>query len=328
MAFKYQARDPKAWEKRADQQGSDFKGVIIDDVETYTPKKGDNFVRILPPTFENPEHYGMDVWVHYGIGPDRASALCLHKMKNEKCPICDARMAAERRGDEDMASELKASRRVLVWILDRNDQAKGPMAWTMPWTLDRDICKISRDKRTGQIYTIDDPNEGYDLSFEREGEKMQVKYTGIQLSRRPSSVDEDTLDYISELPLTEILVWRNFDELSEMFGSGGEPASERGARPGRDAPRNERAEAAPARRESSAPPARRALPQREQPDARDQGVDEDDIPFDQPAAQEDRPQTRRPMREADPEPERAAPPPTSGGSRAAELRARLNAAKK
>jgi hypothetical protein len=187
VAFQYKKRDAGAWEKRASQQGGDYQGFIVDEAKVYTPKKGDNFVRILPPTFENADHYGIDVWVHYGIGPDRASAICLQKMKNMPCPLCEARARAERGGDEDLAGELKPSRRVMVYMLDRKDEAAGPQVWSMPWTLDREVCKISRDKRTGQVYAIDDPNEGYDLSFEREGEGMMVKYAGIQLSRRPSS---------------------------------------------------------------------------------------------------------------------------------------------
>jgi hypothetical protein len=221
VAFQYKKRDAGAWEKRASQQGGDYQGFIVDEAKVYTPKKGDNFVRILPPTFENAGHYGIDVWVHYGIGPDRASAICLQKMKNMPCPLCEARARAERGGDEDLAGELKPSRRVMVYMLDRKDEAAGPQVWSMPWTLDREVCKISRDKRTGQVYAIDDPNEGYDLSFEREGEGMMVKYAGIQLSRRPSSVDEETLEYISTLPLPMVLRWREYQELHELFAGSG-----------------------------------------------------------------------------------------------------------
>jgi len=60
-----------------------------------------------------------------------------------------------------------------------------------------------------------------DLSFEREGEGMMVKYAGIQLSRRPSSVDEETLEYISTLPLPMVLRWREYQELHELFAGSG-----------------------------------------------------------------------------------------------------------
>ena len=80
MAFEYKKRSQEALDKRATQQGGDFQGFLLDDFRTYAVKKGDNWIRFLPPTFDGATHYGMDVWVHYGIGPDNASAICIASM--------------------------------------------------------------------------------------------------------------------------------------------------------------------------------------------------------------------------------------------------------
>jgi hypothetical protein len=302
----------------------------------------------------------MDIHVHYGIGPDRAAVLCLAKMHAEPCPICEARGRAERAGDEELAKELKPARRVLVWVLNRNDEQQGPLAWAMPWTLDRDFCKLSRDKRSGAIYSIDDPYEGYDVSFEKEGEQQQTKYTGIQLSRRPTSVDEEHLEFISALPLPDILLWRDYDEIAKLYdGSGMEPERPAPARPpspGRAG--GAAASPAPARRlaaAATAAPARRAAPapaEEEETPLSDEEyppelpLEDDAPPFEEeppppPAAPARRPvppaaparpaaaptRPAAPSRPAAAAPARpaAAPAAPSGGTRAAEIRAKLAA---
>lgn len=233
MAFKYQRRSEADLDRRANQKAGNYEGYVQDEFVTYAAKKGDNYVRILPPTWEDATHYGYDIYVHFQVGPDNGSVLCLSKMKNKPCPLCDARARAEKTGDEELAGKLKPTRRVAVWMLDMNEEKKGPMIWGMPWTLDRDIAKISKDKRSGQIFEIDDPDNGYNVSFEKEGDQRQTKYTGVQIDRKPSSVDEAWLEFIDDHPLPETLRFRTYEEVQELYeGSGA--ADERPARRRRD----------------------------------------------------------------------------------------------
>jgi len=230
MAFRYKPRTAQAVEKRATQQGGDFLGFIGDDFKMYQSQKGDNFVRILPPTWDDAEHYGLDVWVHYNIGSDGGSLLCPIKMGHDtRCPICEASARAGRSGDDELKKELAPNKRVLVWMLDRKDAKLGPMIWSMPWTLDRDVARVSRDPQTGEIFMIDDPEEGYDISFEKSGEKITTKYGGVQIARRASSVDPDFIDFIVEFPLPSVLVYKEYDEIQKLFEGGG-PPEDRGAR--------------------------------------------------------------------------------------------------
>lgn len=224
MAFKYQARSVETLEKRASQQGGDFDKFLKDEYKEYKPKKGENWVRILPPTWENPNHYGWDVWTHNRIGPGKAGVICLYKQFGRPCCLCDARSRAEAAHDEELTKELRPQRRVLTWVIDRKDEEKGPQLWPMPWTLDRDIAKISRDKRTGEIFLIDHPEEGYDVMFDKEGEMLTTKYIGIQISRRASSVDPVYFPYIEDNPLTETLLVRENAELWNIYTGGNEDA--------------------------------------------------------------------------------------------------------
>jgi hypothetical protein len=231
LKFKYKARDTSSWDKRANQQGGDWKGIIHSDYKTYNPPKGDNYVRILPPTWEDPEHYGLEVYVHFSIGADNASVLCLNKMANKKCPICEAKQRAERAGDEETSRELSANKRVVVWMLNRKDESQGPMLWSMPWTLDRDFVKVAKDRATGEYYQIDDPEAGYDISFEKTGEALLTKYIGVQVARKPSSVDQDIIDFVVSEPIPHTLVWMTYDEIKVLYEGGTSDEEEAPAKP-------------------------------------------------------------------------------------------------
>ena len=348
MAFKYRPRDPSAWEKRATQQGSEFQGIFHEDYKQYTVAKGDNHIRILPPTWEDADHYGLEVYVHYGIGPDRASVICLHKMKQQRCPICEAQQRLERAGDDEGAKELRANKRVVVWLIDRKEEAKGPMLWAMPWTLDRDFSAAAMDKRSGEIYSLDDPENGFDVSFDKTGDKQLTKYIGIQPARRASSVDQDFIDYVVEFPVPNTLVWRTYDEIKLLYEGGSTPESDPvSTRTRRDDPparererepeRPREREREPERRRDDPPPRARAQytppPREPEPGSRNADLGGDDIPWDKhthAAPRENdsrRGDSRRddpPSREREKDPE---PPPrdaaTPGRSRAEELRARF-----
>jgi hypothetical protein len=221
-SFVYKERKPDTITKRADAKGpGDFENFISSEFLVYSPKDGENFIRILPPTWDDPDHYGLTIYAHYGVGPDRAAVLCNNKMGGKKCPICDARVKAERaKADEEVIRELKVTTRVLVWLLDMNDEDKGPQLWAMPFTVDRDICKISRDRRSGETYQIDHHDEGYNISFDKQGKQRNTKYSGFQLDRKESSVDQEWLEYISRHPVPDTITERSYDIVKALFEGG------------------------------------------------------------------------------------------------------------
>lgn len=321
MAFQYQRRDAQAWDKRANQRGGDFVGFVKDDYQMYPVEKGDNFIRFLPPTWENAEHYGLDVYIHYNIGPDNGSVLCLAKMAQssvaairkacpgDRCPICEARQRAERAGDNELKDELTSRKSVLAWILNRKDEKKGPQVWRMPWTLDRDITKLCKDPRTGELYFIDDPENGYDLSFEKQGDQLTTKYVGIQLARRPSSIDQDFLDYVVECELPDTLQFMEYDDIQKLFEGGAQ------AEPKREAPERERREE-PKQEER---PASGFKPRGSAAKSQQTAPEEDEIPFNGGSA------TGNGNGQAAHEEEKRADPspPPSGKTKAQELRERF-----
>jgi hypothetical protein len=300
--FEYKPRTAAQVEKRATQQGGDFIGMIRDEYKTYAMKKGSNFIRILPPTWEDPEHFGMDIYVHFGVGPERGSLICLAKMKGTACPICEARTALERSGDQKAADEIKPSRRVAMWVLDRLDTAvkrEEPLVLVCSWTVDRDISAQARDMRSGEVYLIDHPDEGYDIGFEKIGDSLQTKYTGFQLAKRPSSVPSYVLDYISEHPIPNTFMWRTYDEMRAIYeGAAGGGGAARDTQ--RSEPREERRGATAAREEE---PRRGAVASRESPiNERDVAAAEKSIAEEPPPRTTGRAQIKDEAKPADPAP--------------------------
>lgn len=222
--FKYQARSAEEVKARATRSLGGGEGYLKEGVEKFAPSTGVNTIRILPPTWADARHYGVDVHVHFGIGPDRSAYLDLDRMKGEPDPINEERIAAAEAGEEDLAKALRSKQRVLVWLIDRKNEEKGPLAWSMPAGLDKDFVNGAIDPDTGEVMSLDDPSEnGYDISFTKSGEGIKTEYTAIRVSRKPSPLSDDQekadkwLQYVSDNPLPEILVFKTYDELKTAY---------------------------------------------------------------------------------------------------------------
>jgi hypothetical protein len=232
--FEYRQRDPSAVQKRS-EGGGNFDSFIKSEVKLFTPHDGDNTIRIVPPTWDDAQHYGVDIYVHYNVGPDNEAYACLKEMKGERCPICEERAEAQRKGDTEYADSLKPSRRVGAFIVDRDNEKDGVLLWTMPFTIDRDICKLVQDKRTGEVLAIDSPYEGYDVEFTREGKGQRTKYVGIMIARRSSELgDDDWLEYAKNNPIPEIIQYYSYEHIQSKFSGGGAPRDEDRSSRGRD----------------------------------------------------------------------------------------------
>lgn len=212
--------------RKSKQSGGSYDSYLIGDAPKYSPKEGECTVRILPGSWEDTEKWGdgwdIGVHVHHSVGPDNGAYLCLDKMKGEPCPVCDARRDAV---DEDEKNQLRASQRFLCWVIDRDNEKAGPMLWSMPISLFREINIRSVDKKSSAPILIDDPEEGYDIIFNRTGTGIKTKYTAVEVVRDASPLHEDEklqqrwLDYITEHPLPDMLNFFEADYVEKvLFG--------------------------------------------------------------------------------------------------------------
>ncbi len=253
--FSYKRRASEDAQRRASESTREFDSFLADHIKTFKPNDGYNTIRILPPTWDDPKHYGIDLFVHYGVGPDEQAYLCLHKMKGEPCPICEERDRARRAGEsEEYVKDLDYTRRTLFYLIDRDHEKDGVMAWAAPFSkIDQAIVKVSIDRQTGEALPIDDPDEGYDIEFDKGGKGIGTQYTGVAIARRESPLGKrEWLDFAVKNPLPSILEYHSYEHIQKVFGGGGAHTT-RSSRDDRDAPRD-----APRGRETSRddPPAR------------------------------------------------------------------------
>lgn len=227
--FEYHQRSADDVKKRESMSNSRFDQYTKDGVTAWKVNDKDNTIRILPPTWDEPTHYGYDVWLHYGVGPDEQTYLCLNKMKGEPCPICEEHAKARKDGDEEYARQLAPGRRVMVYIVDRDNEKAGVQVWGMPASLDQAITKISTDRRSGEVFPLDSPEDGFDVMFEKTGTGIGTKYVGAALDRRPSPLGKDAwLDYAVDNPLPSVLQYYSYEHIAEQFGGGSRQRDTRG----------------------------------------------------------------------------------------------------
>jgi hypothetical protein len=229
--------------RRSRQTSGLYDGIIIGDVTRFKVKEGENAVRILPPSWPKSDDakwgnsWEIQVYLHYGVGPDGGAFLCLDKMNGERCPVCEARRDA---ADAEERDALAPSWRALCWVVDRDNEKAGPQIWDMPATLFRDINARSIDKKSNSVILIDAPGQsghvldsdedGYDLVFTREGTNLKTKYVGVEVMRDPSPLHDSEktqnrwLDYIKELPLPAVLLFQTAEYIEKVL-SGRAPKS-------------------------------------------------------------------------------------------------------
>lgn len=239
--FVYKPRTTEAVQKRATQSGADWDTFFDSRFMKFTPEGGQNYIRILPPTWEDAEHFGFDYYLHSNVGPDNSQYLCLernaevaqlHGVEAGKCPVCEERRSLEREGATEEANVLKAAHRVGVWIIDRNNEKDGPKFWDMSWTMDKDIAALQINKRTGEALLIDDPDHGYDFEFVREGKGLNTRYIGKQISRQESPISDDDrqqeawLEFITNHPIPDVLNFYSYDHIAKVFSGRKSPSDD------------------------------------------------------------------------------------------------------
>jgi len=271
--FTYKARSAESNKRRADQKGNKFASIFKENLQTFSTQD-DNRIRIFPAGWDEAEHYGIDIYVHYGIGPDNQQFLCRKEMGKGSCPICEERQS-NLASDPDYAFKLKATHRVAIWLLDRNDRKAGPKLWAMPWTVDRDVSQLAQDEDNGEVLPIDHPDDGYDVLFSMEGPKGGMKkYIGLKISRKPCAISkkesrqEEWLDFITENQVLDCLNYYSEEHITGCFGASIPDDDEE------EDPRASRS-----KRKSSKKPKDRDDEDEQGEDEQDED-EEDEIPFD------------------------------------------------
>lgn len=235
--FKYRERSAETVSARSKQSGGNYDSYMSSAVTFLKVKEGQNDIRILPPTWdiEGPwgDNWGIEVYIHRDIGPDKGAYLCLDQMRDKygskavpaklgACPLCAARHDLAD-GDEEAQKALKPGKQILAYVINRDDEKAGPQIWRLGWQLERDIQIRSQDKKTGAVIALDDPDHGFDVSFTREGTGLKTKYVGVDIARDESPLHDKPvrqdkwLDFVVDNALPEQLVFHDADYLEQVY---------------------------------------------------------------------------------------------------------------
>lgn len=222
--FKYRGRERTVEDVTKDSKASSgaFDSYMVQGVAFYKAREGENTIRMLPLSWEDTKKWGLGWYifidVHYSVGPDESAYLCREKMLGEHCPICAAKDGL----DKEEADKLKPNRRALCWVIDRDNEKAGPQAWSMPLKLFREISTRSVNKRDNTPKYIDDPEEGMDVSFVREGTGKHTDYGTVEIAA-PSALSDNEkraarwLEAIQAQPLPDILNFYDDDYLEKVL---------------------------------------------------------------------------------------------------------------
>lgn len=305
--------------RQAERKGGKFDSIFKGNFDTFTPKEGDNTIRILPAGWEGHTDFAYTAWIHWGVGADESSYLCLRKMKNgETCPICQevARMKANGEGDD--AKRIDCKERFICWMINRADRDETPTLWSMPAQVYKDINALCYSSRSGKAIFVDNPDAGYDIILRRTGTKINTKYLP-QVDREATAVTDDAdkykelEDWVQDNQIPDCLQFFDADYLEralsgEIDRNADEDEDDRPKRGWRrdqededddDAPRSNgrrRVQARDDDEDEDDPPPRKGRSRREEPEddedgppprkrgskARDADEDlEDELPFDE-----------------------------------------------
>ena len=236
--FKYESRSKEEHQARANKRSSRYDSWLTEDLPFFKPRNGENCIRLIP-WLERKEkgdegyeeykeyrknwggHWGIDIRLHRNVGVDNGNYLCL-QMKGQECPICSAWKG-------EGLEELKTSDRVLAWLIDRNDEKAGPMLWSMPLGTSNDITKVSEVRKRGggandgEWLEIANWRGGYDVFFDKEGEKERTRYARPAVDREPTDLtrdddqEEEWLSYVFSHRLPDLLKFYEADYLEKVL---------------------------------------------------------------------------------------------------------------
>jgi len=175
--------------------------------------------RLLPVhPDDNINFYGMTVHIHTNVGVNGDQFLCLKRMKNMNCPICE-QQASLWDSEPEMAKDLYPTTRYLVWVIDlslpENDQEAK--IWSCPRTAMDDILGVSYKKSTDEILNLANIEDGLAIYFDRE--KTQgtnfSKYKNFQLDDSPTVAKDKWLEGI--ISFTDVLDYASYEEIKNAF---------------------------------------------------------------------------------------------------------------
>lgn len=236
-------RDPEFIKKRIaamkdkkDNAGSGNRDFIFKEkVTNFQARDGENIVRLLPATWDDAFFPWYEAHIHYQIGANNGQFLCLARMLNKACPICEeAKKLADRNEPEEVVRLCYPQQRAIAYLIDRQDTAKGPQVWVMPFKkVAQEILTISFKRASGEAVFVDDVQEGWDIIFNKTGKLIKTQYSGVRKDDEPSILhtDEATmekwLNQVTTKNIPSLLKFQSYEHIkAALYGTEPEATSD------------------------------------------------------------------------------------------------------
>ena len=209
--------------------GSDNRSNYLrKDITIFKPEL-DKVSRIrIFPGLERDVFY-KQVGVHFDVGPDHSSVVCPSEFR-EFCPLCERNRTLFAEGQKKKKKEFRAATYFLMWVIDRNNEDKGPQVFPATRKVLDGILKLTKSRETGEFRAIDDLEAGRDVLFEKSknGGSDFPNFAGFELGEtaRPITADQEKaevwLDFILDNGFDKILSYKSPNDIEEMaFGDVG-----------------------------------------------------------------------------------------------------------
>ena len=115
------------------------------------------------------------------------------------------------------ASKYRARKRILSWVIDRNNETEGPKLWSAPEMRYKDILLLFMGRNGAFIEP--DGDLSYDFSFTTEGQGIGLKYLGMRKDdqKTPLHADPNRVKawkkFVAERNFEQIMTFYSYDQI-------------------------------------------------------------------------------------------------------------------
>ena len=228
----------KRAEEREKQGGGGTKYNLPSDVNFFQIKKRVS-MDIIPYVVSVDDHpegvskgdywYQRTVWVHYAVGAEEKSYICLRTAK-KRCPICEhrAELMKQDKPDEALLKALKPREREIFNVYDQEDPDKGVQLWDVSYHLFGKHLEEEIREGKPEYAGFSEPEGGFTLKVRATEENMggnkYMEASRIDFEER-EPLDEKIL--AKALDLDKILKILPYDELDRIFLELEEPTDKK-----------------------------------------------------------------------------------------------------
>ena len=202
-------------------------GVFSPDAkfQRWMPKIGDHLFNIVPYIVgdndpkqkEGSVAYFMELFVHYGVGPNEGAYICPTRNYNKPCPICEHQKDLRIKGAPD--EEIKAlypKRRVMYNVVccdSVEEENKGVQVWEVShFHSEKHFSELARKPKGGGFIPFTDPDSGKMIFFNKVS-LMEV--TGHKFIDRDEPLSDEVLE--GAYTLDELIHVPDYDEIYEAY---------------------------------------------------------------------------------------------------------------